>query len=363
MTASGQWFRIGLNMIYPLIFDLDGTLWDSSVQVAESWTLTGRRIVGPDFVVTPEQVRAEMGKTMTEIVADIVPNMEEEARKEFVEVLLSEENDYLMEHPGVFFPDLLLSLKILSEKGHRLFIVSNCQSGYIETFLHALGPDAKLFEGHLCWGDTHEEKNITIQLLMIRHTLRDAIYIGDTHGDEIQTRKADLPFIHAGYGFGKAESPDASINSLYDLDMAILSLEKYFKEREADKDKMRSTAYTLPQLEELQTEFLSLRPDSNYLRFLRKAKRIAKANGCADKAFFAILSIVTDATKAKEIRKTCIPGVQAGIFSIFLQSWVLFLLHTHIVKYGKAHLIDGVFGTDPNETEDGNPTSGNTNAA
>ena len=50
--------------------------------------------------------------------------------------MCSYENEYLSIHGGTLYPGLEDTLKEL-KKNYRLFIVSNCQSGYIEAFLHA----------------------------------------------------------------------------------------------------------------------------------------------------------------------------------------------------------------------------------
>ena len=61
-----------------LIFDLDGTLWDSAEPVAIAWSTAGRRYLGPSFNLTSEDVYREMGKTMDQIVADLIPDQDDE---------------------------------------------------------------------------------------------------------------------------------------------------------------------------------------------------------------------------------------------------------------------------------------------
>ena len=48
---------------------------------------------------------------------------------------------------------------------------------------------------------------------MERHGLRRPVYVGDTHMDERSARQAGCAFIHAAYGFGDAEAPDAAAQS------------------------------------------------------------------------------------------------------------------------------------------------------
>ena len=50
-----------------LIFDLDGTLWDSTEAVAESWSECGKKYFGENFSISKEDVRFQMGKPMEEI--------------------------------------------------------------------------------------------------------------------------------------------------------------------------------------------------------------------------------------------------------------------------------------------------------
>ena len=207
-----------------LIFDLDGTLWDSAESVAAAWTAEGKKFLGEDFLLTKEDVYREMGKTMDQIIDDVAPNATEPTfRANLSKHLFQAENDYLVEHPGTPFAFVRETLEQLKRDGYRLYIVSNCQWGYIETFL-PLMPEG-LFSGHLCWSDTRSDKHVTIRLMMEKSGEKEAIYIGDTLGDEKETHLAGLPFIHAAYGFGKSENPEASISSIQELPAVLGTME------------------------------------------------------------------------------------------------------------------------------------------
>ena len=155
-----------------IIFDVDGTLWDSTEIVAESWD---------EYLHNKEH----MNITITaETCAPLYEDLEE-------------------------------TLKTLSEK-YPLYIVSNCQAGYIEVFLKSSGL-GKYFRGHLCFGDTGLEKHDTILKLMDTYHLKDPVYVGDTMGDFLSCRKAGIPFVFASYGFGSVPEPDYRICSPADL--------------------------------------------------------------------------------------------------------------------------------------------------
>ena len=208
-----------------IIFDLDGTLWDSSESVAASWTQALRQMEEPlvsHMTVTVQDMHRIMGKTMDEIAAILFPDAAPEKRMEILGRCMEHENSYISEHGGRLFEDEEQTLKKLCET-HRLFIVSNCQKGYIESFLQFSGY-GRFFTDFMCWGDTMLPKSHTVKALMERNSCRSAVYVGDTQGDCDASFYADIPFIHAAYGFGNISTPDrvaAVADSLSSLTLII----------------------------------------------------------------------------------------------------------------------------------------------
>ena len=58
----------------------------------------------------------------------------------------------------------------------------------------------------------------------ISRVKEDAVYIGDTAGDEEAARYAGIHFIWAEYGFGKVMSPDAVLTDIGELPSLLLSI-------------------------------------------------------------------------------------------------------------------------------------------
>ena len=191
-----------------IIFDLDGTLWDSSENVALSWTDTAKRI-GVDKNFTPELLQSGMGKTMTELADMYFPEFSPQRRMELLQLCMDSENEYIWAHGGVLFENEEQTLSALRAR-NKLYIVSNCQCGYIEAFLHSKGYSG-YFDGHMCWGDTRQPKARTIRALIERESCLDPVYVGDTQGDCDASYEAGVPFIHAAYGFGKISTPERVI--------------------------------------------------------------------------------------------------------------------------------------------------------
>lgn len=198
-----------------LIFDMDGTLWDSAENVARSWTEVLKEKSDVDMVVTESDIKAVMGMPMDAIARKMFGEFSEERQMELVDACGDYENDYLRQHGGKLYDGVEDTLAKLSE-AHRLYIVSNCQSGYIEAFLEYYG-FGRYFKDILCWGDTKVSKGESIKILMDKNGITDAAYVGDIKGDCDSARYAGIKFIHAAYGFGKVEDKDASIQRFEDL--------------------------------------------------------------------------------------------------------------------------------------------------
>ena len=198
-----------------IIFDVDGTLWDSTEQVAISWTQAIRENSDLDMNLTGEGIKCHFGKTMDAITAALFPSLSLEDRKKLGDICYEYENAYLETHPVLLFPHVKEVFEQLSE-AFDLYIVSNCQCVYIEVFLKSTGLGC-FIKDHLCFGQTLRPKNETIRLLMEKHNLKDVVYIGDTLGDFDACQKADVPFIFAEYGFGEAPEAKMRIKDIAEL--------------------------------------------------------------------------------------------------------------------------------------------------
>ena len=209
-------------MIDGIIFDLDGTLWDSCRVVSQSWGETLRRRYGIEKGPDAQAVWGIMGMTAAEITAALFARYGERA-EEICLACIHGENDYIAQHGGDVYPGVGEMLEKLSAR-LPLFIVSNCLEGYIECFLKSSGFTPR-FRDWLCEGSTGLKKAGNIALIAKRHGLRHPVYVGDTHMDERSAREAGCPFIHAAYGFGESEAPDAVITAPAELVGLIGKLE------------------------------------------------------------------------------------------------------------------------------------------
>ena len=199
-----------------LIFDIDGTLWDSRALVAEGYNIQLKEEGLEHLCVTAEDLKPLFGKVMTEIADSILASIPAESRYDLMERCMATENKYLEENPcRIGYPGVLETIAKLHEK-YRLFIVSNSQCGYPELCMEKLGLTPYI-EGHLCFGDTGTSKGKTIRTLMEKHCITDCAYIGDTQGDYEATVEAEVPFIWCSYGFGTPEGFAEKVDRFEDL--------------------------------------------------------------------------------------------------------------------------------------------------
>ena len=199
-----------------LIFDIDGTLWDSRALVAEGYNIQLRSEGLDHLCVTAEDLKPLFGKVMTDIADAILRTIPLPERYELMDRCMKTENDYLFANPcEIGYPGVRETIAKLSEK-HRIFIVSNAQCGYPELCIDKLGL-APYVSGHMCFGDTGTSKGKTIRTLMAKHGIENAAYIGDTQGDYEATVEADIPFIWCTFGFGTPDGYVAKVDRFEDL--------------------------------------------------------------------------------------------------------------------------------------------------
>ena len=198
-----------------LIFDVDGTIWDTTPVVEKAWNAALDECGLSYAHVTADTLKSLFGLPMKVIIERILPNEPDEVRAKFKPLCYNYEESYVERESGKLYPKMAETLERLAEK-YPLFIVSNCQSGYIELLLRKTG-FAPYFKDFTCNGDTGLLKDENIKLIAKRNNLKSPVYVGDTQGDADACAKAGVPIVYASYGFGKVKSPDYTIAEPFDL--------------------------------------------------------------------------------------------------------------------------------------------------
>lgn len=235
-----------------IILDVDGTLWDSTGIVAKAWTRAVRENGCPDRTIMPDMLQALFGKPMNVIADNLLPDLTPEHRQQIMKVCcvyeqraLREElptkgtsaishcqgkqnsTDDMTDIRGVesseepdeacpiCYPKVSQTIRELAGK-LPVFIVSNCQAGYIEMFLEKTGL-ADCITDFECFGNNGKSKGENIRLVAERNGLKTPVYVGDTQGDCDASAEAGVAFVYAKYGFGTVEHADAVIGEFAEL--------------------------------------------------------------------------------------------------------------------------------------------------
>lgn len=198
-----------------ILFDLDGTLWDATHITAQIWPTVLARHPEIHRTITAEDVQAHMGRTNEELAALLFPDLPYEKAYGLMMESCAVENELLRAQGGRLYPDIPQVIAALARE-YPLFIVSNCQAGYIEAFLsyHRLG---KYFRDHISSGDTGKKKADNIRFLRDKHDLQSSLYVGDTRFDEEAACASGCDFCYVTWGFGTVTSPDCTCHTPAEL--------------------------------------------------------------------------------------------------------------------------------------------------
>ena len=104
-------------------------------------------------------------------------------------------------------------ISILSRKEEA---AGKTQKGYIELVMKKGGFESCISD-YESYGNTGHCKAYNLKLLSDRNHIKAPLYIGDTEGDRQACEKAGVPFIWAGYGFGKPISYVEKLDRFKDI--------------------------------------------------------------------------------------------------------------------------------------------------
>ena len=200
-----------------IIFDMDGTIWDSTKEVAIAFSEVVRNKY-PEVTdeITPEKLKSLFGLLLDDIAVKLFTSVPAEKAKKIMKECCEYECEYLAKHNAKMYDEMEEAIKEL-HKDYKLLIVSNCQDGYIECFFKANPHLEKYFTDYECPGRTGKAKAENIKLVIERNNLKNPVYVGDTAGDAKAAKEAGIPFIFARYGFGQVDEYADVIDSPLEL--------------------------------------------------------------------------------------------------------------------------------------------------
>lgn len=196
-----------------LIFDVDGTLWDSCESCAEGWNLILEKL-GNKTKLTGEQIGSVAGKPLDACINILVPDIGDQF-DDFFNLLQTEETKVIEEKGARMYEGVLEGFELLSKK-YPLFLVSNCQTKYLDAFLN-FSKIQDYLKGWDCFGTNNIDKPIMLAKMKEEYGLQKPVYIGDTAHDSESAKAAGMDFIFAAYGFGDVQDAPKTFDSFKNI--------------------------------------------------------------------------------------------------------------------------------------------------
>ena len=205
-----------------LIFDLDGTLWDALDTYLTSWN-EGVKLENINRIFTRDDLHYVMGWERIKVLDHMFPDVTRERQEEIYRTINECRLRLMPQIGGVLYEGVRDGLIRLSEK-YKLFIVSNCPANLIVEFLKWADIEEYITD-EMAHGVNSMPKHYNIKLLVDKHGLKSPVYIGDTLGDGLETRKAGLPFVLLTYGFGTTDDFDLKFDDSVTFTEYFMNLE------------------------------------------------------------------------------------------------------------------------------------------
>ncbi|MBE6129473.1 MAG: HAD family hydrolase [Erysipelotrichaceae bacterium] len=205
-----------------VIFDIDGTLTNSTRAIIASWNRHLASLSCPHRLLDEETAGSLMGKTMDDWAVAVLPDLPLAEAREITEVMEQKENEEIRTSGTDLYPFVRETFELLSHD-YDLFILSNCGKGYIEAVMAYAGIE-EYVKGHICFGDNGLDKPDNLKKMVTDYQLGHPVYVGDTQRDQECCEIAGIPFIFVSWGFG--DVPDAlyRCDDMKDLPEVIRSL-------------------------------------------------------------------------------------------------------------------------------------------
>lgn len=203
-------------MVYDaIIFDLDGTLWDASEACAIGWNKALATCEIKNTYISAEDIRRVCGMPFKECVSTLLNNTHNADLDNLSDAIDQEENRQVALLGGDLYDGVKTGIAELA-KDYPLYLVSNCQDWYLETFLNTHNVQ-RYFAAHDCHGRSGVSKTEMIRNISLQYKLKNPIYIGDTKGDHVASQNAGVAFGLVTYGFGTTANPEQSFASFAEL--------------------------------------------------------------------------------------------------------------------------------------------------
>lgn len=175
-----------------VLFDLDGTLLDTTEAIMSSLRYTVERFTGQP--VDMEKLRPVMGLPLADIFAVLTPDHVQESCDAYVEHNMRVHNDLVKPYPGV-----LRTIEVLKRCGVKRALVTSKRRETATLGMEITGLSSA-FDATVCWGETAKAKPdpgpvlLALNLLGLTDAVGEVIFVGDSPWD-VRAAKNAAPLV------------------------------------------------------------------------------------------------------------------------------------------------------------------------
>lgn len=183
-----------------IIFDLDGTLWDTREVTLKSANVVAARY--PNIKeITMKEVEGGMGYSFEETAEIYMPYLDKETREKYFGEIIDTNIELINKEGGTLYEGVKETIIELSSN-YKLGIVTNNNDNYVKSFFKSSGLE-EYFTDYMGAASYNLTKGETIKKLVSKYQEKNNYYVGDIRNDMISSEEAGVTFIHAKYGFDK----------------------------------------------------------------------------------------------------------------------------------------------------------------
>ena len=216
-----------------VVFDLDGTLADTSGDLIAAANACFRQMGGGDMLDPQNDAATALrgGRAMLKLGLSRLDRGADEAEIDRYYPVLLEAYGQAIDHHTVFYPGAMEAVEVLKSTGYKVSICTNKPEGLARQLMERLGVLGAF--GSLVGADTLPVRKPDAEPL--RHAVRQAggdparcLLVGDTVTDRETARAAGVPSVLVTFGPGDEDvrtlNPEATIDHFDDLPGVVARL-------------------------------------------------------------------------------------------------------------------------------------------